>query len=167
MARNISIPLICAVSYEDGERFHSFIKDFKTRIDVFERYADLLCEKTVSDKGFFESFDFFVYMPSLSPDRINYSLKLAEYVSEKLNKPLRCGVLEKIKPTKEIKMLPKEERAEEIANSFRAKLSGNEKICIIDDVCASGATLNEASRTLKSAGASFVCSAVAAVYLIA
>ncbi|MCL2799041.1 MAG: hypothetical protein FWD54_01995 [Endomicrobia bacterium] len=166
MTQNISIPLIYAVRYDGINEFHCFMKEFKNRDDVFKHYADLLCEKITSDKDFFENFDFFVFIPSLSPDRVNYSLKLAEYVSKKLNKPVRYDVLEKIKFTKEIKTLPKEERRKEIEKSFVAKLAGNERVCIIDDVCASGATLNEVSKVLKAAGVSSVCCAVAALYVI-
>ena len=165
MAHNTSNPLIYAVSYDDINEFHSFIKEFKSRDDVFKQHADFLCEKIISDKNFFESFDFFVFIPSLSSVRTNYSLKLAEYVSGKLNKPLNREILKKVRLTKELKTLPRQERGKEIENSFRAELSGGERICVIDDVFASGATLNEVSKVLKSAGASFVCSAVAALYI--
>ncbi|MCL2485745.1 MAG: hypothetical protein FWF00_06580 [Endomicrobia bacterium] len=157
--------IIHAVHYDNFETFHSFMKDFKTCEDVFKHYADLLCEKIISDKDFFKSFDFFVYIPSLAQDRVNYSLKLAEYISKKLNIPLRYDVLEKIKPTKELKTLPRINRKEEIENAFHANLSGGENICVIDDVYASGATLNEVSKFLKSSAKDVsVCFAVAALF---
>jgi predicted amidophosphoribosyltransferase len=163
MIKNID-ELIFAVSYHDIDKFHMFMRGFKTYPETFDKYADFLCERINLEKDFLDSFDFLVYVPSTDCQRTNYSHKLASRVSQKLNKPLKDGVLKKIKITKELKTLPREERHKEIKDSFSALLSGGEKICIIDDVTASGATLGEISKALKEAGASYVSAAVVAVY---
>ena len=157
--------LIYGVSYGDIEKFHMFMREFKTRGDIFEKYAHFLCERLSLEPGFLNSFDFFVFVPSLTPERTNYSLELARFVSAKLNKPLRADVLKKIRNTRELKTLPREERHEEIKDSFGASLNGGERVCIVDDVTASGATLSEITSALKNAGAAYVCAAVVAVYL--
>ena len=156
--------LLFAVSYHDIDKFHMFMRDFKSHPETFERYADFLCGRISLEKDFLNSFDFFVYVPSTDFQRANYSLKLANYLSEKLNKPLKSGILKKIKITKELKTLPREERHKEIENSFTASLVGGERICIVDDVTASGATLGEISKALNKSGASYISAAVVAIY---
>ncbi len=157
--------LIYAVNYDDIEKFHLFMRDFKLHCETFDKYAHFLCERMELESGFLDSFDFYVFVPFIDTDRQNYSLNLAEVISKKTGKPLRYDVLEKIKHTKQLKTLPNEERFKEIENSFSAKLAGGEKICIIDDVTASGATLEEITKVLKTAGASYVCASVVAAYI--
>ena len=57
-------------------------------------------------------------------------------------------------------------RARNVAGAFtiryRHKFNGK-KICLIDDIKTTGATLNECARTLKEAGASKVFALVLAV----
>jgi predicted amidophosphoribosyltransferase len=155
--------LIFAVNYDDMNNFHVFMRGFKMDADTFNKYSDFLCEKIESEKDFLQSFDFFVYVPSENSQKINFSMKLAIYLSQKLNKPLNAQILRKIRTTKELKMLPRDERYEEIQNSFAASLKGGERICVVDDALYSGATLNEISGTLKKAGALYVSGAVVAV----
>jgi predicted amidophosphoribosyltransferase len=156
--------LIFAVSYHDIDKFHMFMRDFKSRPEIFEKYADFLCERINLEKDFLNAFDFFVYVPSTDLQRTNYSQKLVRHLSQKLNKPLKDGILKKIKITKELKTLPREERHKEIEDSFTALLNGGERICIVDDVTASGATLGEISKALKQSGALHVSAAVIAAY---
>ncbi|MDR1195127.1 MAG: hypothetical protein LBL00_01465 [Endomicrobium sp.] len=155
--------LIFAVNYDDMNNFHVFMRDFKMSPDTFNKTADFLCEKMETEKDFLQSFDFFIYVPSQNLQKINFSMNLALHLSQKLNKPLNAQIVRKIKITKELKMLPGNERQKEIENSFAASLKGDERICIVDDALYSGATLNEISVTLKKAGASSVSAAVAAV----
>ena len=164
MIKNLDA-LIYAVNYEDIDKFHLFMRDFKSHQETFDKYANFLCERILLEKDFLNSFDFFVFVPSTDASRVNYSLKLAEFISDKTGKLLNYDVLEKIKHTKELKTLPREERHKEIENSFSAKLTGGEKVCIIDDVTASGATLAEIAKALKNAGAAFICASVVAVYI--
>ena len=158
-AKSMINKLISAVSFSDIDEFHKFMAGFKSSDDIFFKHADILCEKIKSEKGFLDSFDFFVFVPSTT----NYSKKLAEYISAKLGKPCKNGILQKIKSTRELKTLPRQERAKEIKNSFTARLKGGERICVVDDVSASGATLNEISSAFKKAGAPHVCAVVAAI----
>lgn len=156
--------LIFAVSYHDIDKFHMFMRDFKKHPEIFNKYAGFLCERIKLEKDFTDSFDCFIFVPSTDTGRTNYSHKLALLLSEKLGKPVNPSLLKKIKATKELKTLPREERRKEIEDSFSAALSGGERLCIVDDVTASGATLGEISKVLKEAGASYVCAVVVAVY---
>ncbi|MDR2426648.1 MAG: hypothetical protein LBD46_05665 [Endomicrobium sp.] len=156
--------LIFAVNYCDMDKFHMFMRDFKTKKDVFNKYVDILCEKIILNKDFLDGFDFFVFVPSNNLQRINFSMKIARILSQKLGKFLNEKLLQKIKVIKELKTLPEKERYKEIKNSFTASLKGGERICIVDDVTASGATLSEISKILKYAGASCIYAAVIVSY---
>lgn len=168
-AKNMTIKnlnrLIYAVNFDDIDKFHLFMRDFKSHGETFDKYANFLCERMALEADFLDSFDFYVFVPSSDSGRVNYSLNLAELISSNTGKPLKRDVLKKIKHTKELKTLPREERHKEIEDSFSAKLAGGERICIIDDVSASGATLEEISKALKNAGAAFICASVVAVYI--
>lgn len=153
--------LIYAYEYNNIDDFHTFIEDFKYG-GSFEKYAKTLCEKIKSDTKLLNSFDSFLFVPSGDKKRTNFSLKLAKYLEKDLNKPL-IDIVKKIKETKELKTLPIESRHIEIKNSFRSCSNQDMRICIVDDVCVSGATLSEMSKTLKGSGASYICAATVAV----
>lgn len=76
------------------------------------------------------------------------------------------GFLSKIKETKsQVEVKDKEERLANIVGSFRAKkpeLIKGKKIILIDDVRTTGATISEAKKILKEAGAKKVVGVVVA-----
>jgi predicted amidophosphoribosyltransferase len=153
---------IDAVKYvfdaSDIAEFCAFTKNFKTDKKAFDVYALRLFDVIRADAEFFKNIDFFASVGNYQNLKINYSQKLAEFISAKSGKPL--SVIEKIAPSKEVKFLPHAARASEIKNTF--KVNGNfkgAKICIIDDVIASGATMSEAAGVFKAAGAVFVSGA--------
>ena len=94
---------------------------------------------------------------SLRHRGFNQSKLLAQELGKSLNLPV-YELLEKIKKTKPQKNLNKEERKENIQNAFCVSKDAkefvqNKKIIVVDDVYTTGATLNEAARVLKQAGA--------------
>ncbi len=76
---------------------------------------------------------------------------------------IRKELLTKTKTTPAQKKLPRQKRLTNLEGVFQAreKLEG-ETVILIDDVATTGSTLNEASRTLKEAGASQVICLIAA-----
>ena len=86
-------------------------------------------------------------------------LKLDEKISSKMNRnfQLERNVLIKIKDSKhQVLSENRQERLKNIINSFSvidSKKIKNENIILIDDVVTTGATLNEARKTLKKYGA--------------
>lgn len=88
----------------------------------------------------------------------NQARLLAECVSEYHQLPIWEGLM-RVRNTPPQARLPRNERLQNIANSFY--LSGepshlNKKIVLIDDVCSTGATFNECAKVLKAHGADSV-----------
>ncbi len=62
-------------------------------------------------------------------------------------------LLERVKKTKQQAKLKREERMENIKNAFKIKNLPQKRVVLIDDVFTTGATLQEAARVCKEAGA--------------
>lgn len=78
----------------------------------------------------------------------------ARLLAEQLGLP--AEMLKRIKNKHPQAELPREDRLKNLKNSF--KISGkfdlsNKKIVLVDDVCSTGATLNECAKVLRQAGA--------------
>lgn len=82
---------------------------------------------------------------------------LGKLVATKLNLLYDKTILERVVATKSQVGLSQGQRVENIANAFKVKQTLNqEKYYIFDDVWTSGASLKEAAKTLKKAGAKTV-----------
>jgi ComF family protein len=96
----------------------------------------------------------------LHPQRLrergyNQAALLAENLSKKLGIPLLNGALERIRYTRSQVGLSALERKENVKGAFRAdplKVAGKDLI-LVDDVCTTGATLEECGFALKQAQA--------------
>ncbi len=82
---------------------------------------------------------------------------LRHSVDEKLNLSLKNNILIKLKETEhQAHIKNRRDRLKNIINSFtvkNAELIKNRNIILIDDIITTGATLNEARKTLKQVGA--------------
>lgn len=89
----------------------------------------------------------------------NQALDLARPLSKHFGIPVMKGNLRRVRYTKPQVRLVSKERESNIRNAFRTRsptqLAGK-RLILLDDVITSGATLNECSRVLKRAGASWV-----------
>jgi len=95
----------------------------------------------------------------------NQAEEIAKELSHKLRIPLLTECLKKAKRTISQTELSKEERKENIKGAFLAKnthLIKNKKILLVDDVYTTGATMEEAAKVLKQAGAKEVWGVVVA-----
>jgi competence protein ComFC len=92
---------------------------------------------------------------------------IEEYaLADSLPVVVNTHILQKVRETKsQVETIGKEERIANIANAFRAEISQKERdstFVVIDDVVTTGATMREAKRALREAGARRVlCLAVA------
>lgn len=87
----------------------------------------------------------------------NHSLLLSQRLAKELNLPCYSNVLKQIKATQAQKHLSAKARRTNMHNAFICHQSLNGlRIAIVDDVMTTTATANEAARSLKKAGASYV-----------
>lgn len=103
-----------------------------------------------------------VFIPiPLSPARervrgFNQSALIAEVLGSAIGIPVQSDILKKIKKTKPQMSLSREERLTNLAGAYavsdRAAVRGK-NIILLDDVKTTGATLKEAAKVLKQAGA--------------
>jgi len=133
----------------DSETFCSFMKNLKLNENIFVDFASVLSEKIETFKN---DFDVFVSVPKYKKvdSEIDYSEKLADILSSKLNIPYEKNIISKIKDTKKLKILHNSNRFSEISSAFKLNNDKYKRICIVDDVYASGATIQEIVKTLKN-----------------
>lgn len=89
----------------------------------------------------------------------NQSEILAQILCQKFSWPLAINILKRIKSTRSQTDLNSQDRQENIKDAFKvinSKLIKNKNIVLVDDVFTTGATLEEAAKTLKKAGAKTV-----------
>ncbi len=86
----------------------------------------------------------------------NQSEELARRLCKAVPLPMESGVLVCRRMTSHQARLPKEARAENIENAFEvrnARPIRGKRVLVVDDVFTTGATMNEAARVLRDAGA--------------
>ena len=92
----------------------------------------------------------------------NPSLLLARPVARALGVALRPHWLVRARETRVQAGLCRADRQRNVAGAFRARpVSSGERVLLIDDVRTTGATLDEAARTLREAGCSVTTLALA------
>lgn len=97
----------------------------------------------------------------------NQAEEIAKVLSQKLKIPILRNVLIKIKETFPQIELSEKERKENIKDAFFVKEGvSNKKILLVDDIFTTGATMREAARVLKEAGAKIVIGIVIARAMI-
>lgn len=131
--------------------FCSFMKNLKSDCQLF---CDMAVSLSIKIEPFKKDFDVFVSVPKYEKNdsEIDYSEKLSGILSSKLNIPYEKNVISKIKHTNKMKVLPAGERFSEIASAFKINTSKYKRICIVDDVYSSGATVGEIIKTFNNSG---------------
>ncbi|HSA59699.1 MAG TPA: ComF family protein [bacterium] len=95
----------------------------------------------------------------------NQAVLLARRLSRRTGLPMNPFLLRKVRPTPAQATLSVEERRKNLRGVFQLKEPGRVAglhVMLVDDVATSGATLHEAARALKQAGAERVEAVVAA-----
>jgi len=90
----------------------------------------------------------------------NQSEELARRFCEAVRLPLETRVLVKRRKTRPQVDLPQDQRAVNVEGAFavaRPERVAGKRVLVIDDVFTTGATLSEAAKTLRAAGAASVC----------
>jgi ComF family protein len=86
----------------------------------------------------------------------NQSCVLAEWIGREVGLPVHERLLRRVRVTQSQTRLSRRERACNIQEAFAAgalEYVSERSLVLVDDVCTTGATLNECARVLKQAGA--------------
>ena len=163
--------LFCPTSYDNfivkklinQFKYPPYIKELaKPLASLIITYFKILGESGLQD---------FILVPiplhkkKLKSRGFNQASEIAKELSKNLAIPFSDNVLIKIKPTPAQVELKKEERIKNIKGTFscsKLDLVKGKKILLVDDVFTTGATLEEAGRALRRAGASEVWGVVVA-----
>ncbi len=141
-------------------------KNGKTELDST---LGFLADSALEGSSFKNEIELFVPVPLHWTRRISRGYNQTRIIAGKLNHPTAkiCNDLVRIKKTKmQPTMASPAARARNVSGAFALRkghpLRGK-KVCLIDDIKTTGATLNECARILKEAGASSVFALVLAV----
>ncbi|OGF83331.1 hypothetical protein A3B18_00005 [Candidatus Giovannonibacteria bacterium RIFCSPLOWO2_01_FULL_46_13] len=134
-----------------------------------EPFSDILKDLITPQLSYFSNDALIVPIPAhINRKRgrgYNQAELLAVKLSEKVPIPLAPDILIKSKNTKSQTSLSGVERIFNVKNSFsvaRPEFVKNKKIILVDDIITTGATLCEAAKVLKEAGANEVTGLVVA-----
>ena len=115
--------------------------------------------------------DYVIVPIPLHPERLrergfNQAELIGSIISEALGLPMAADALERIKKTKsQAELKNYAERSNNVTGAFRVKQNDaiwSKNIILVDDVYTSGATINDAMRSLREAGAKKVIAFVLA-----
>jgi len=152
-----------------AQNLKKMILDFKNGKTEVDLILGFLADSALQGSSFINEIDFFVPVPLHWSRKIIRGYNQAHVLSRKINhrKSLINTDLVRIRRTKaQPAMASPSARARNVAGAFAVryghKLTGK-KICLVDDIKTTGATLNECAKTLKEAGAEKVFALVLAV----
>lgn len=145
-----------------------YMKFGKGQLWIADTFGKLLAQTVEYEYGDIE-FDVVLYVPvskkRLNERGFNQSEIIAEAVCRSLNLHKGEGILIKPFDTPKQSGLKFKDRKENVKNAFvveNSELIIDKTLLLIDDICTTGSTLNECSKTLKKAGAlSVYCATVA------
>ncbi len=149
---------------QDGQRIHT---EVGKRVEAFKYHdemnqLDWLVERAlqlIAQRQHFKEMDAVAFVPSTDTSRRYLPVPLfAEHLRKRLGVQTVCH-LRKTRATRPQKeMITMEQKRRNVAGAFAVHSPGvkGQRILLVDDICDSGATLNECARVLKAAGAAKV-----------
>lgn len=152
-----------------GDSLQQMILSFKKGRTELDLTLGFLANSTVAGSGFCNDIEFFVPVPLHWTRRLRRGYNQSLLLAKTLKRPTAkiSTELVRIRRTKsQPTMASPAARARNVAGAFavrRGHKFKGAKICLIDDIKTTGATLNECAKTLKEAGASKVFALVLAV----
>ena len=141
---------------------------FQSKIDGCKFFGDSIGMLIKHAPGY-SNFDFITFVPSsqkrFANRGFNQAQEMAQHLCIYLGHSKMVNTLVKIKDTRPLYDMNQRERINCVSGSFAVDdptVVKNKEILLIDDVFTTGATLNECSKILISAGASKIICACAA-----
>ena len=135
-------PNLSKLSEVIGELMADFLSQNEAFINFLDKYNPVFIPIPLSAKRFRER-------------GYNHAELISYYVAQYFNRPMDTKMLVRVKDTKPQYKLKKEDRRKNIEGAF--KIGENQivpgSIILIDDIATTYATLKEAARVLKKAGA--------------
>ncbi|MCT4585975.1 MAG: phosphoribosyltransferase family protein [Peptostreptococcaceae bacterium] len=147
--RNISSvfynELISKIIYKYKYNYHTYISTY---------ISDIIISTLELNKIYF---DYILYVPLSKQRYKKRGFNQSEIIAKNIGKFYKKEVLDiliRVKNTRYLSNLKKEERKRELKDAFLVKkeyrnILSNKTIIIVDDIFTSGSTLNEISRVLK------------------
>jgi competence protein ComFC len=152
-----------------SQSLQQMILAFKNGRTELDSVLSLLANSALEGSGFFSEIELLVPVPLHWSRRLARGYNQSQVVARKLSHPTaRISTdLVRMRRTKaQPAMANPAARARNVAGAFAVRRGHNfagRRICLIDDIKTTGATLNECAKTLKQAGASSVFALVLAV----
>jgi len=159
--------------YKVGEALQRMIIAFKKGRTELDSTLGFLANSALQASSFFNDIELFVPVPLHWSRRLVRGYNQSQLLVRKLEHPTAkiSTDLVRIRRTKfqtsfDDSRAWEAKRAANVAGAFAVRYGHNfagRKVCLVDDIKTSGATLNECAKTLKQAGASKVFAMVLAV----
>jgi ComF family protein len=151
------------------EALQQMILSFKTGRTELISTVSYLCNSSLEGSSFYNDIELFVPVPLHWTRRLIRGYNQSRLLTKKLKHPTKkiSTDLIRVRRTKlQPTMASPTARVKNVAGAFAVRSRNNfkdRKICLVDDIKTSGATLNECARILKETGASKVFALVLAV----
>jgi ComF family protein len=146
------LDLVVRLKYRGEERLGLFLGDRMARALSGKAAFDLILPVPL-------------HVSRLRERGFNQAALLARRIGKRAGAAVKLSLLRKTRPTPPQATLHVDERRKNLKGAFRLETEEavrGKKIVLVDDVATTGATLNEAARVLKKAGAERVEAIVAA-----
>ena len=147
----------------------SMILAFKNGRTELDSLLGSLANSAIEGSGFVEQIDLFVPVPLHWSRRLRRGYNQSQVLARKLKHPgarISTDLVRTRRTKQQPAMTSPAARARNVAGAFAVRSRHDfkgRKICLVDDIKTTGATLNECAKVLKRAGASEVFALVLAV----
>lgn len=142
---------------------------FKSSTTELDLTLALLANPALQGSSFYNEIDLFVPVPLHWSRRLFRGYNQSHILAKRLKHPtakINTELVKMRRTRQQLTMTNATQRAANVADAFAVRYKhhfASKKICLVDDIKTTGATLNECAKTLKQAGVTKVFALVLAV----